>query len=440
MLEPVGISLNTLFSTLWINSIPPASLQPVPNTLNCPSPDCCQPASQGCPPHRPAQPDDSAMKETDSLNSSNDVWLDDSQTSHSPVYDSEDPFLNFLHLDPIVDLSFEDESKIFCSLVNLVDENYPFDEDIQEGAVSFLQRIEPNWNERRASKLATDLVPSSPGLTSGTVYSILTLVSCPYSSVSSAALSLMNAIFFNSSPTIRSHLVESDLVASFIATVHPQTMSISDNTAINNELSILVTCCLNLAFPTCLEDLGVTAADSREVGSLFRGLDNSLIAWKTEGPEVVQSAKRTMQALISEGIEDSLEQMIMNDKGGNYGVAPIDDCADCWCGRTDSGIASNRPEMVCSFVLVVLNAAVFDCHIVNRPLSTQFLICFSLKPTQSQVVSVVHTPHFCDPSLLLLYAAITDVSILNLIPLKQEVGRQWAKKQFGRHYRDKWEK
>ncbi|KAK2960039.1 hypothetical protein BLNAU_4922 [Blattamonas nauphoetae] len=29
--------------------------------------------------------------------------------------------------------------------------------------------------------------------------------------------------------------------------------------------------------------------------------------------------------------------------------------------------------MACSFGFVVLNAAVFDCHIVNRPLSTQFI-------------------------------------------------------------------
>ncbi|KAK2956935.1 hypothetical protein BLNAU_8010 [Blattamonas nauphoetae] len=49
------------------------------------------------------------------------------------------------------------------------------------------------------------------------------------------------------------------------------------------------------------------------------------------------------------------------------------ECADCWCRRTDSEITSNCPEMVCSFGFVVLNAAVFDCHIVNRPLSKQFL-------------------------------------------------------------------
>ncbi|KAK2944209.1 hypothetical protein BLNAU_20878 [Blattamonas nauphoetae] len=49
------------------------------------------------------------------------------------------------------------------------------------------------------------------------------------------------------------------------------------------------------------------------------------------------------------------------------------ECFDCWCRRTDSEIASNRPDIDCCFGLVVLNAAVFDCRIVNRPLSKQFL-------------------------------------------------------------------
>ncbi|KAK2946615.1 hypothetical protein BLNAU_18451 [Blattamonas nauphoetae] len=58
------------------------------------------------------------------------------------------------------------------------------------------------------------------------------------------------------------------------------------------------------------------------------------------------------------------------------------ECAECWCRRTDSEITSNCPEMVCSFGFVVLNAAVFDCPIVNRPLSKQFLSYISfLQPS-----------------------------------------------------------
>ncbi|KAK2960152.1 hypothetical protein BLNAU_5035 [Blattamonas nauphoetae] len=80
------------------------------------------------------------------------------------------------------------------------------------------------------------------------------------------------------------------------------------------------------------------------------------------------------------------------------------ECVVCWCRRTDSGIASNRPETVCSFGFVVLNAAVFDCHIVNRPLSKQFLSSLNdtLRPdylSQSRLLTISKT-HLTLSSLL----------------------------------------
>ncbi|KAK2957849.1 hypothetical protein BLNAU_7283 [Blattamonas nauphoetae] len=138
---------------------------------------------------------------------------------------------------------------------------------------------------------------------------------------------------------------------------------------------------------------------------IFAVINQSLADWKKESSDVAQSGKRMMQALFSEGFEDTLEQILMNNQGGDYETGiecemavltcvsidatkppPSNDsnsflltligcweCSDCWCRQTDSVIVSNRPEMVCSFGFVVLNAAVFDCHIVNRPLSKQFL-------------------------------------------------------------------
>ncbi|KAK2963625.1 hypothetical protein BLNAU_1190 [Blattamonas nauphoetae] len=47
-------------------------------------------------------------------------------------------------------------------------------------------------------------------------------------------------------------------------------------------------------------------------------INNSLKEWRNHGPEVVQSAKRMMQALISEGFEDTLEQMMMYEKNDDY--------------------------------------------------------------------------------------------------------------------------
>ncbi|KAK2942180.1 hypothetical protein BLNAU_22907 [Blattamonas nauphoetae] len=44
-----------------------------------------------------------------------------------------------------------------------------------------------------------------------------------------------------------------------------------------------------------------------------------LYEWKEDGPEMTQSGKRMMQALFSEGFEDTLEQTLKHDKSENYG-------------------------------------------------------------------------------------------------------------------------
>ncbi|KAK2958396.1 hypothetical protein BLNAU_6666 [Blattamonas nauphoetae] len=119
----------------------------------------------------------------------------------------------------------------------------------------------------------------------------------------------------------------------------------------------------------------------------IRTINISLKEWNAEGPEVIKSGKRMMQALFSEGFDDTLEQMLKHDNDGINGIILVEDystpslrtllgCwenADCWCRRTDSGITSNHHEMVYSFGFIVLNAAVVDCHVVNRPLSKHFL-------------------------------------------------------------------
>ncbi|KAK2943440.1 hypothetical protein BLNAU_21623 [Blattamonas nauphoetae] len=49
-------------------------------------------------------------------------------------------------------------------------------------------------------------------------------------------------------------------------------------------------------------------------------INNSLGIWKKDSAEMAQSGKRMMQALISEGFEDTLEQTLMNDKDGDFGL------------------------------------------------------------------------------------------------------------------------
>ncbi|KAK2957752.1 hypothetical protein BLNAU_7186 [Blattamonas nauphoetae] len=54
-------------------------------------------------------------------------------------------------------------------------------------------------------------------------------------------------------------------------------------------------------------------------------INYSLKEWKKHRHEVAQSAKRMIQALISEDFEDTLEQMLMNDKDGNFGRNLVDE-------------------------------------------------------------------------------------------------------------------
>ncbi|KAK2957832.1 hypothetical protein BLNAU_7266 [Blattamonas nauphoetae] len=50
-------------------------------------------------------------------------------------------------------------------------------------------------------------------------------------------------------------------------------------------------------------------------------IEYSLKEWNNEGPEVAQSGKRMMQALFSEGFEDTLEQMLKYQKSGKYAAS-----------------------------------------------------------------------------------------------------------------------
>ncbi|KAK2941926.1 hypothetical protein BLNAU_23162 [Blattamonas nauphoetae] len=63
-----------------------------------------------------------------------------------------------------------------------------------------------------------------------------------------------------------------------------------------------------------------------DLWTILINIHNSLGEWKGEGPEVTQSAKLMMQALISEGFEDTLEQILMNDKDGDFGIHLVDCC------------------------------------------------------------------------------------------------------------------
>ncbi|KAK2942175.1 hypothetical protein BLNAU_22902 [Blattamonas nauphoetae] len=197
-------------------------------------------------------------EETDSLKTSNDALSNGSQESPSTIVVNNEPFL---HFDPNSDLSFEDQSTIYNSLVALVKGKHPFDDALQDRAVRFLNDLEPRWDGvDLANRLIMDLVSSSAGSPSGFVNSILTLVSSPHLTVIAAALSFVLETTYFSSPKIQDRLVESDLVSKVLTPVQPRTLPISGNEGIFDNLNRIIRSFLDLAEPSSLEELDITDA------------------------------------------------------------------------------------------------------------------------------------------------------------------------------------
>ncbi|KAK2957839.1 hypothetical protein BLNAU_7273 [Blattamonas nauphoetae] len=326
------------------------------------------------------------------LNSTNDSCLNRLPDPSSSVHTLHEPFLNF---EENTELSFEDKSTIFCSLVALVKAEYPFDNALQDRAVRFLEYLEPMWNKLDFTEIfITDLVPTSAGSPFGFIESIVTLLSSSHLTVVTAVLSFLQETTVESSTAILCRLVESGLVSNVLATVQPHTLPIAGNDTMMNNLVKIIKNFASPASPLSLSNLGITTAvdkythcemifekvmlpssqfvtfliSKRHVlsGRLFQSfmslLDRfidmapfhrptlefalaspivmgfssclsivedfhnlwdslyfiykSLKEWTYHGPEVAQSGKRMVQALFSEGFEDTLEQMMKHDKDG----------------------------------------------------------------------------------------------------------------------------
>ncbi|KAK2957798.1 hypothetical protein BLNAU_7232 [Blattamonas nauphoetae] len=197
-------------------------------------------------------------EESATLNKTNDTCLNRLPDPHSSIDTLQEPFL---HFDENTDLSFEDKSAIFCSLVALVKAEYPFDSALQDRTAQFLKCISPDWDKTGlADTLATELVPSSAGSLSGFVESITTLLSSPHSTVVAAALLLLrNALYF-SSLSVRYRLVESDLITKVFATVQPHPLPIAGNETMFGRLVNVIDDCILLTQPWSLINLGITTA------------------------------------------------------------------------------------------------------------------------------------------------------------------------------------
>ncbi|KAK2958854.1 hypothetical protein BLNAU_6103 [Blattamonas nauphoetae] len=328
-------------------------------------------------------------EETRALTTSNENALQDS----------------FLSYDMNSELSSENKSTVFCSLVALVTQEYPFTNALQFRATEFLKLLEPDWtDEGLTDKHFTDLVPLSNGSPSGFIQGILTLVACPHSSIVAAALTTFRRIVEFSPDAVRLRFVEADLVSNLLASVQPHPQPISGS-AKNIDLTIrIIVSSLYLSYSSCLRQLGITAAvdqynhremifqkavipstqyvtylisnrfhihedlircfmnlldalipigpshrptlefvlaspiamafssclsvvESRQsIWKTLANIDDLLRELKTQDKKVIKSGQRMIQSLISEGIEDTLEQKLKHIKDGVYNIRIGVDC------------------------------------------------------------------------------------------------------------------
>ncbi|KAK2960029.1 hypothetical protein BLNAU_4912 [Blattamonas nauphoetae] len=151
------------------------------------------------------------------------------------------------------------KNPVYRSLVALVKAEYPFDNALQDRAAQFLNGLKPWGNEHLATKLTIELVPSSAGSPSGFVESLLSLMSCPNSTVVEAALSFLQNTQLYSSLSVRCNFVESGLISKVLTIVQPHTQPISGNEEMLHTLIRIIQNYIELAAPLFVRKLGITA-------------------------------------------------------------------------------------------------------------------------------------------------------------------------------------
>ncbi|KAK2944763.1 hypothetical protein BLNAU_20296 [Blattamonas nauphoetae] len=201
-------------------------------------------------------------EQTGTSNLTNKTFLLHSPESRSTIKPEEEPFLTF---NPNSKLSFKDKTTVYRSLVALVKAEYPFDDALQDQAARFLKDLEPeHGEEKEADRRVIDLVPSPIGSPSGFMES-------PY---------------------------------------HRPT------------LDFVLRSRIMMAYSSCHSFV----ERDNHIWCLFGHIFNLLTQWDDEGPEEVLSVKQIVNAHISEGFEDTLEQMMKHDNDGPFGVPVVASC------------------------------------------------------------------------------------------------------------------
>ncbi|KAK2955457.1 hypothetical protein BLNAU_9504 [Blattamonas nauphoetae] len=300
-----------------------------------------------------------------------------SQDSHSTVTTLQEPFLD---LTINSSLTFENKSTIYRSLVALVKVEYPFDIELQDRAVRFLKILEPWCDREYTSKLITELVPSSAGSPDGFVESINKLKQQHPKSLHITESDLIAKVLttlqphtlqFSGNEEIIRHLITiitycvdlasasslsglgitdaadtfslREMILRKVALPSSQfvTFLIVNRHNFNGGLAITYMHLLHILIQISLfhrPTLEFVVASPIVMGfssslsfiendlvlwSPLMDINHSLKEWKNEGPEVAQTARRIIQALFSEGFEDTLEQTLKHDRDGDHGRSVV---------------------------------------------------------------------------------------------------------------------
>ncbi|KAK2958846.1 hypothetical protein BLNAU_6095 [Blattamonas nauphoetae] len=247
-------------------------------------------------------------------------------------------------------MSFEDQSRLYNIIVSLVQAEYPLDDDLQRKASSFLWNLPPDYiHSDTAHKYLTKLVPDGnetfikpqdmPIPTDSNLYCELfkmldnslrivrldEIKDLPHTDAV-GPLNYRELIFrkvvlpstqYLLTLCRNRHLLSSDIMMFFmpimgtllrIGPFHRPTME------------FILSHRLLLAFPSLLAFCEENDMNSFNVGRIY----SSLQEWKDQGAEVTKSGKRMMQALFSEGLKDTLDQILMITEYGVYGTILIE--------------------------------------------------------------------------------------------------------------------
>ncbi|KAK2958536.1 hypothetical protein BLNAU_6570 [Blattamonas nauphoetae] len=161
-----------------------------------------------------------------------------------------DPFKSFTAQS---EQTFDNQSAVFASLVNMTKDGCHFDDILQDKAIMFLKCLEPGFGDTdTADRLISSLLLSSNEPNTALNDSICILLSSPEKRIVSMTLTLLDSTTRRSSLQCRLQLLKSDLVHKMFATIKPHTLPITENDGIRSRMIWIAFHLLNLANPNLL--------------------------------------------------------------------------------------------------------------------------------------------------------------------------------------------